>query len=61
MQLALAISRREQPVSDMANEIKKVLAAVELPNRAASALPSELSGGMPACCSGHCGCAKPKS
>ena len=46
MQLALAISRREQSVSDMANEIKKVLAAVELPNRAASALPSELSGGM---------------
>lgn len=46
MQLQLAIARREQPAADLAEEIRKVLAAVELPMRAASALPSELSGGM---------------
>ena len=46
MQLSLAISRRSSAVSNMADEIKKVLSAVELPVRAASALPSELSGGM---------------
>ena len=46
MQLQQAISRRVQPVSNIEEEIRKVLAAVELPARAASALPGELSGGM---------------
>lgn len=45
-QLAIAVKRRENPPSSMANAIRDVLEEVGLPPRASGALPSELSGGM---------------
>ncbi len=45
-QLAIAIGRRSTPPSDLAAAIRQVLEEVDLPGRAAAALPTELSGGQ---------------
>ncbi|MCO4745592.1 MAG: ABC transporter ATP-binding protein [Proteobacteria bacterium] len=45
-QLAIAISRRQDPAADVGAAIRDVLEEVGLPPRAAYAVPSELSGGM---------------
>lgn len=45
-QLAMAIARRESAPNDLGAAIREVLTEVGLPNRAAAALPGELSGGM---------------
>lgn len=45
-QLELAILRRANPPESMEAEIKRILSEVDLAPSAASALPSELSGGM---------------
>lgn len=45
-QLAIAISRRQQPPNSLPAAIRDVLQEVGLPPRASAALPGELSGGM---------------
>ena len=45
-QIELALTRREQPVQDVAKTVGQVLHSVGLDPRTAGALPSELSGGQ---------------